>query len=81
MGITDNETKDFRIVASKTRDGVTLKAFIMSFIKRGNYKVSDGWSGYKWIEEENSSYNHIPHIHGHRDFGYGIESTNQVESI
>ena len=43
LGVTDNDTKDFRIVASKTKDGVTLKAFIICFIKRGNYIVSDGW--------------------------------------
>ena len=81
LGIIDNVAKDFRTVASKTRDGATLKEFINRFIKRGNYIVSDGWSGYERAEEENSGYNHIKHIHGHRDFGYGIESTSHVESI
>ena len=42
LEIMNNDTKNFRIVASKTRDGVTLKAFITCFIKRGNYIVSDG---------------------------------------
>ena len=58
-----------------------LRIFELQVLKRGNYIVSDGWSGYEWVEEENSGYNHIQHIHGRRDFGYGIESTTHIESI
>ena len=36
LGMTDNETKDFRVVVSKTRDQTSLKEFITRYIPKEN---------------------------------------------
>ena len=81
LDMTDNETKDFRVVVSKTRDQASLKEFITRYIPKGNNIVTDGWSSYEWIDHANSGYTRFEHIHGQNDFGFGIESTSHVESI
>lgn len=43
--------------------------------------MTDGWRGYEWINNEDSGYSRIGHVHDLHDFGYGIESTSHVESI
>ena len=42
LGMTNNETKDFRIVVSKRRDQTALKEFITRYIPKGNNIVTDG---------------------------------------
>ena len=41
----------------------------------------DGWAGYSFLDNPNSGYTRIPHIHGGGDFGFGLESTSHIESI
>ena len=48
IGIIDNQTKDFRLIASKERDNDTLKAFISKITPNGNFIITDGWDGYDW---------------------------------
>ena len=81
LGMTENQTKDFRIVVSKTRDEEATKEFITRYIPTGNNIVTDGLSAYDWIDRANSGYTRFEHIHGRNDFGHGIESTSHVESI
>ena len=81
MGIIDNETKKFRLEATLSRDTLTIKTFIKKFIGYGKTIVSDGWSAYSWIDDNNSGYSHITHIHGGGDFGFGISSTLNSKSF
>ena len=81
IGFTDNTTKDFHVVVTKTRDSNILEKFIRKMISTGNNIVTDGWAGYEWIEDANSGYRRYSHIHGHNDFGHGIQSTSHIESI
>ena len=81
MGIIDNESKKFRLEASLNRDSTTTKKFINKFIGYGNTIVSDGWSAYSWIDDNNSGYSHITHIYGGGDFGFGLSSTSHNESL
>ena len=74
MGIIDNESKQIRLEASLNRDSNTIKKFINKFIGYGNIIVSDGWSAYSWIDDNNSGYSHITHIHSGGDFGLGLSS-------
>ena len=81
LGIIDIASKDFRLEVVLNRDELTIKSFISKNIEIGNNKVSDGCSSYVYLDNNNSGYNHIRHILGHRDFGIGIQSTLHVGSI
>ena len=79
--MTENETKNFRLICSYTRDNEILKKFIYKFIPPGNHIISDGWNGYSFLDEPGSGYRHSIHIHGRNDFGIGLDSTSHIESI
>ena len=81
IGICNNKTKDFRIEASYNRDAETLKAFIETYANKNSYIITDGWAGYSFLDNPNSGYTRIPHIHGGGDFGFALESTSHIESI
>ena len=81
LGIIDNQNKQFRLTHTLKRDAVTLKNFIEKHVPRGNRIVTDGWSGYDFLDHPNSGYIRSKHIHGGGDFGYGIDSTSHIESI
>ena len=81
LGMTENETKNFRLICSYTRDNEILKKFIYKFIPPGNHIISDGWNGYSFLDEPGSGYRHSIHIHGRNDFGIGLDSTSHIESI
>ena len=44
--LRDNETKDFKAVATKSRDEDNIKVVIKSFIPAGNNIISDRLSSY-----------------------------------
>ena len=44
LGITNNTTKDFRVVATKSMDTIHLKEFIARYISFGNKIIIDGWA-------------------------------------
>ena len=81
LGICDNITKNFRIEASYNRDATELKEFITSYVETGNKIVTDGWSGYSFLDLPHSGYYRIQHVHGGGDFGYGVESASHIETI
>ena len=78
LGMTENQTKEFRFVRSKTRDEYATKEFITRYIPRGNNIVTYGWSVYDWIDRANSGYTRLEHLHWRNDFGQGIEFTSHV---
>ena len=81
LGVTENSSKDFRTVLSFNRESDTLKAFITSNIALGNNLADDCWRGNDWINDRNSGYRRYEQIHGHNDFGYGLESTSHIKNV
>ncbi len=81
IGLTETDTKDFRVLLTKNRDEEILKKFITKLIPWGNYLVTGDWSGYNWADGPNSGYIRLRHIHWRRDFGRCVESTSHMESI
>ena len=66
------------------RNSETLKLFIKKYIGKGNIIIiiiSDGWTGYAFLDSDNSEYLHDTHNHGHGDFGFGLNSTSSIESL
>ena len=81
LGIINNTSKEFRLEGSYKRDARTLESFIKKFVQNGNNIITDGWSGYDFLDRPNSGYIRYKHIHGGGDFGYGVQSTSHIESI
>lgn len=54
---------------------------MLNYVNKGNYIVTDGWRGYLWLDNINSGFIHLTHIHAKNAFGEGIQSTSQVERI
>ena len=48
--MTDNISKDFTVVVSKSRDQEATKKFITRYIPKGNNIVTHNWSSYEWID-------------------------------
>ncbi len=76
--ITENETKNFRVVVSYNRDEEILKTFITKFKPTWNFIISNAWLGYSFLNAANSGYIHRIHVHGQNDFGLGLDSTNHL---
>jgi len=51
-----------------------------SYLEPGNTIITDGWSGYNFLDEM-AEYTHDKHIHGGGDFGFGLNSTSHIEII
>ena len=81
LGIIKNSTKEFRIEANFERDTATIKKFINKFVDKGNTIISNGWSSYNYLDNPDSGYIHVKHIHSAGSFGAGILSTSHIESI
>ena len=63
-------TKDFRIEGTYTCDAVTLEKFITLNIETGNNIVTDGRSGYAFLDAPDSNFRRFSHNHGGGDFGF-----------
>jgi len=81
LGAIDNSSKDFRLEASIRRDSQTLEKFIKKYLEKGNTVITDGWLGYSFLDNGDSCYQHIKHLHGGGDFGTGLESTSHIEGL
>lgn len=49
LGITDNISKNFRIVASKSTETDIVKTFIYRYIRKDNHLVTDGFISYNFL--------------------------------
>ena len=57
-----------------------MKEFITTHIESRNKIITDGWSGYSFIDDLQGYIREV-HIHEASDFGYGVNSTSHIESI
>lgn len=80
-GANKNEGKDFILEGRYLRDQTTLEKFINKYIEKGNYVITEGWSGYSFIDRRESGYHHIQHLHGRGDFDYGFETISHIEGL
>ena len=58
-----------------------MEKIIKHHVGEGNFIITDRWGAYSWMDNPNSSYHRIIHIHGHHDFGHGDESTSHIEGV
>ena len=81
IGFINIQTKDFLIEAVLERKSEILEKIIRHHVSIGNNIITDGWNGYNWMNNPNSGFNRIIHVHGLHDFGQGAESTSHIESV
>ncbi len=74
MNIVNTNSKEFRIVATTTRDWNILKKFITKLVPLGNKIVTDSWAIYNFLND--NGYVRYEHNHGEGDFCVGEESTS-----
>lgn len=81
IGAIETSTKEIRIDIIHGRTANNIEKFIKKYIPSHSTVITDGWSGYQWMNRINSRYNHIVHSHAAGDFGYRLESTSHIESL
>ena len=81
LSIIKNTSKEFRLEASFHCDIPTIKKFINKFVDKGNTIVKDGWNSYNYLDNADSGYIHIKHLHNAGSFRMGLQSTSHIESI
>lgn len=81
IGIINTHNKNLRLEVSYTRNADIIKKIIKTHIQTGNIIISDGWSGYHWLDQPFSGYIHSTHNHAAGDFGLGLDSTSHIESV
>ena len=81
IGIININARKIRLEMSENRDQEGMKKIIRSHIKRGNIIISDGRSGYSWLDSPNNGYLYSTYTHALGDFGDGNDSTAHIEQL
>ena len=79
IGLIDIVNRNIRMEIVHKRNEVIMKEIIMHHIGINNTIKTDGWDAYNLLNDINYHYNHIVHIHGRYQFGYGKEFTSHIE--
>lgn len=58
---------------------INLSKFVINHIESGNHIIHDGWSGYSFLDIEDSTWTHEVHYHCGGDYGWGESSTLYIE--
>ena len=69
IGLINTLTKYFRIEAVNERSRNNIEKIIRHNISECNSIITNDFTRYNWINNRNSDYNHIIHIHGQNDLG------------
>ena len=79
--LINSENNNIRLEIVKNRYSNTLKTIVEKYVGKGNYIISDSWSGYNFLSLPNSGYIHHVYNHGGGQFGLGLDSTSRIESV
>ena len=72
IGAKNNKTGNIRLDIFKTRNQNDLKIFIYNHINKNNNIITDGWSGYEFLDTDDAEYDQEAHVHGPGGiFGFG----------
>lgn len=81
IGLINTPTKYFRIEEVTERTTNNIEKIIRHNISECNNIITDDITSSNWLNNGNSGYNHIIHIHLQNDFGHGEESTSYIEFV
>ena len=77
----NNEIKGLRLEIVNERNTDILKTIITTHVLKGNYIITDCWSGYNFLSDVGSGYIHLSYNHSRGIYGFGINSTSRIESV
>ena len=82
VGAVNNETRNIRCDIFYTRNTADMKLFINNHIKKENNIITDGWSAYNFLDNNNSHYYHEVHVHGpNGQFWFGQHRKSHIEDV
>lgn len=82
VGAIDITTKEIRLDVINQRNSANLKIFVINHIEAGSHIIHDGWRGYRFLDDVNSSvWTQEEHIHQGGNFGLGNFSTSNIERV
>ena len=64
IGTKNNKTGNIRLDIFKTRNQNELKIFINNHKNKNNNIITDGWSGYDFLDTDDAEYDHEVHVQG-----------------
>ena len=71
VGAVDTNTKQICLDIINERNSANLKIFVYNHIVPGTHIIHDGWSGYIFLNDDDSVYTEEEHNHGAGNFGHG----------
>lgn len=80
IGAISFQTKEFRLEGLEDRTISNMEIFIKKYIEPGNNIITDFWPAYNFLNYKND-YNRIRHVHKRWDFGLGVDSILNIESL
>lgn len=60
------------------RNSTILEIFVKNHVEAGTIIVTDGWSGYAFLDNDNSVWPHEIYNHGVGNLGLGYHSTSHI---
>ena len=81
VGGIDTTSKALRLDIIPERNATNLAIFVKNHIEPGSNITYDGWRGYSFLNNDISFWTHEIHIHGNRQFGYGLHLKSHIEQI
>lgn len=79
LGMHDFNSQEIRLFQLNDRSEESIRSLIEENVEPGSVIVHDGWASYSFLNNNEKYYN-VEHIHGNFDWGFGEESTSQIES-
>ena len=79
IGAKEPSSNKLQIDVMKTRNSHNLEIFVNNHVEAGTTIVTDGWSGYSFLDSDNSVWSHEIYNHGAGNFGVGSHNTSHME--
>ena len=80
LRLVEKDTRQMRFNIINTQNDENIKIFVLNNIEAGILILSDNWSGYNFIVDEESMWEHETHTHGMIDLGFGDHSSSNIET-
>ena len=75
----DSSSKIVRLDIIPERNSHNLKKFVINHIIPRTHLIHNNYAGYNFLMDVDSVWTYEPHIKGHGDFWYVLQSTSHIE--
>ena len=79
VGGIETVTLKLRLDIINNKNSTNLEIFMKNYIESGIIILTDGWTGYSFLDREDSVWKHEIYNHGHGQFRVGLHSTSNIE--